>query len=57
MSKPASPNAEDLMRELIDELHLTKWQRKRLVWMVKWEMWKYKKDKRKYEKSQKRNKS
>ena len=56
MSKPASPNAEDLMRELIDELHLSEWQRKRLAWMVRWEMWKYKKDKIKYEKSQKRNK-
>ena len=57
MSKSTSPNAADIIRELIDESHLNKWQRKRLVWMVKWEMWKYKKDKRKYEKSQKRNKS
>lgn len=56
MSKSALPNAEDLMRELIDESHLSKWQIKRLVWRVKWEMWKYKKDKIKYEKSQKRNK-
>lgn len=56
MSKPISPNAANLIRELIDELHLTKWQRKRIVWRVRWEMWKYKRDKRKYEKLQKRNK-
>lgn len=55
MSKSASPNAEDLMRELIDKLHLSEWQRKRLMWIVKWEMWKYKRDKKKYER-QKRNK-
>lgn len=56
MSKSTSPNAADLMRELFDELHLSKWQRKKVVWRVRWEMWKYKKDKRKYEKSQKKNK-
>ncbi len=56
VNKPTSPTAEDLMCELINSLHLTKWQRKRLVWRVKWEMWKYKRDKKKYER-QKRNKN
>lgn len=46
MSKSASPNAADLMRELIDELHLSKWQRKRLVWMVRWDWFWYKMYKR-----------
>lgn len=57
VNKPTSPTAEDLMYELINSLHLTEWQRKRLVWRVKLGMWKYKKDKRKYEKSQKKNKN
>lgn len=47
-------NMKDLMQDWINSLHLTKWQRKRLVWRVKWEMWKYRKDKRKYEKLQKK---
>ena len=42
MSKSASPNAEDLMRELIDESQLTKWQRKRLVWRIRWNLFWYK---------------
>lgn len=53
MSKPASPNVEDLMRELFDELHLSKWQIKRLAWIVKWDLWKYKRDRKKYERHKK----
>lgn len=50
-------NMKDLMQDWINSLHLTKWQRKRIMWGVKLGMWKYKKDKRKYEKSQKKNKN
>lgn len=54
VNKPTSSTAEDLMYELINSLHLTKWQIKRLVWRVKLEMWKYRKDKRKYERWRKK---
>lgn len=43
-------NMKDLMQDLINSLHLTKWQRKRIVWRVRWEMWKsrrYLKEKKK----------
>ena len=46
MSKSTSPNAADLMRELFDELHLSKWQRKKVVWRVKWDWFWYKVDKK-----------
>ena len=46
VNKPISPNAANLIRELIDELHLTKWQRKRIVWRVRWNLFWYKVGKR-----------
>lgn len=46
MSKITSLNAADLICELIDELHLTKRQKKMIVWRCKWEWFWYKVNKR-----------